>query len=130
MQDKKTHINLPIKHLIDKNGCHYIMPLKEYTNMGFCAKGDTFEDAEKSFIKYMEFANNYNIEELNNLNKRVIFLSGDWRRIGGTWFQILGFHFYFRYGKNMRGGWYIPFTKLNIRINNLWLNNNKNNEKQ
>lgn len=129
MEEIKTHISLPVKHYISR-GEHYITPNKEYTNMGFCATGKTFEEAEKDFLKYMKFSNVYNMDEISMLNKRAIFVGGDWSRMGGRWFQILGFHFYFRYGKNMHGGWYIPFTKLNIRINNLWLKNKEKKENE
>ena len=45
---------------------------------------------------------------------------GNWKHTGGGWFVIFGLHFYFRYGKGMKGGKYIPFTKLNISFHSEW----------
>ena len=50
----------------------------------------------------------------------VPFIKGQWKHPGGRWIIIFGLQFYFRYGKNMRHGWYIPGTKLNIIFHNLW----------
>lgn len=45
---------------------------------------------------------------------------GNWSRLGGTWFQVFGINIYFRYGDNKKRGWYVPLTKLNIMVTNLW----------
>lgn len=50
----------------------------------------------------------------------VPLIIGPWKKIGGKWITIFGFHFNFRYGSKMKHGWYIPFTKLNIMFVNKW----------
>lgn len=50
--------------------------------------------------------------------KWSIFRAGKWKGMGSHWFTILGFNFYFRYGKDMQKGFYIPSTNLNILISN------------
>lgn len=53
-------------------------------------------------------------------NRWALFYKGSWKERGTHWFSVFGFHFYFRHGKNMRGGAYLPFTKLNVSLTNYW----------
>lgn len=39
---------------------------------------------------------------------------------GSRWIMIFGFFISIRYGKQNKGGWFIPFTKVNISIQNRW----------
>lgn len=50
----------------------------------------------------------------------ALFYRGAWKGMATHWFSVLGFNFYFRRGKGMKGGFYIPFTKLNITFRNHW----------
>lgn len=108
-----------------EGGKHYVTtndednPLSDH--MSIFAQGNTFEDAKKSFIKqYRSFIKHYYIKRSNELHRWKPFESGDWSKTGGRWFTIFGFQFYFRYGDGMKGGWYIPFTKLNVSFTNYW----------
>lgn len=106
--------------------------MKEYHDGSFIftAKNRTFkpcfgsgfkpEQAEQEFLVTLEAMIDFYTYSYKKLERLAIFYKGDWSRKGGSWFTILGIHFYFRYGKGMRGGWYIPLTKLNITVNNLW----------
>jgi hypothetical protein len=84
-------------------------------------QGKTIEEAEKEFWNMVKFINDYNEERSREFDKWGLFQKGDWKHIGGTWFTLLGINVYFRTGKGMKGGWYVPFTKLNISIHNHWI---------
>lgn len=87
-----------------------------------CVQGDSLDDCEKKFWEQFQVINEYNKKRSNELDKWKPFQKGDWKHIGGSWFIIFGINAYFRKGKGMKGGWYIPFTKMNISINNYWRN--------
>lgn len=77
-------------------------------------------DGKRKFWAMLKIINNYNKERSEELDKWKFFQKGDWKHVGGSWFIIFGINVYFRRGKGMKGGWYVPFTNLNIRICNLW----------
>ena len=85
-----------------------------------CASGDTKEEAVEKMFMLMKWSHEYSEECRLNYQRFVPFRKGDWKRTGGKWFVIFGFHFNFRYGKQMKGGWFIPFTKQNISIHSDW----------
>jgi hypothetical protein len=123
--ENKTSIELPVSILEKEN--NFIISgndeTKKLIGKGLCsvASGDTKEEAIRLFFRLMEVSYDFQKESAMKYRKWVPFRKGNWNRIGGTWFVIYGIHVYFRYGKNMKGGWYIPFTKLNISISNEWV---------
>lgn len=84
------------------------------------SQGKTREEAEKDFWNMIKMLHQYHEERSRELDLWKPFQKGDWGHIGGTWFTIFGFHVYFRSGQGMKGGWYVPGTKLNISISNYW----------
>lgn len=120
----KEFFNLPIS--IIKNDEWYIAAINDDTksilgdNINACAQGKTKEEAVQKMFQIIRLSLNYNVECKLNYQRFVPFRKGNWKYNGGKWFIIFGINFYFRYGNNMKGGKYIPFTKLNISISNLW----------
>lgn len=107
---------------------HSIMPtdeMRDAMHAAWYGMGETKEEAIKSFWTGFKAVGEHNHWNNQTLNKRAIFLKGPWGSTGGNWFTILGINVSFRYGKNMKYGWYIPLTKLNITIHNHWRKNKK-----
>lgn len=90
------------------------------TNMQGFGVGSTVEEAEAAYIDYTIRMGDFHRKKVDELEKLAIFTRGSWRRRGSYWFTVLGICFNFRYGNNMIGGWYVPFTKLNISIFSYW----------
>lgn len=87
-----------------------------------CTQSDkSEEDAIKKLFEMLRWTSELYFEQMLNYQRCVPFRHGPWGRIGGHWFAIFGIHVYFRYGKNMQGGWYVPFTKLNISMSSEWV---------
>lgn len=125
IQSEVIEIKIPIT-LIKINGSDEVLlsfsDKKEYfINESIYGTGKNVEEAEKMFLEMAQFNAKFYLSEHNKLNKLAIFMKGPWSHIGGRWFTILGINVNFRYGKNMKHGFYIPFTKLNINITNAWL---------
>lgn len=93
------------KYLGELNGCHH---------------GKTKEEAINGMFALIRMAYEYDEECRLNYQRFVPFRKGDWSHIGGSWFTVFGIHVYFRHGKGMKGGWYVPFTKLNISVSSDW----------
>lgn len=89
------------------------------SSMNIVVQGDTKEEAIQQFFLHLRMTVDFYKKDANKYRKYAPLIIGDWSHIGGSWFQIFGIHVYFRYGKDMKGGFYIPFTKLNIMISNL-----------
>ena len=85
-----------------------------------CAQGDTKADAIEKMFQLIRFSHEFSEREVMRYQRWVPFRKGDWKHTGGSWFVIFGLHFYLRYGKGMKGGKYIPFTKLNISFHSEW----------
>ena len=97
-----------------------------------CSQGETKEDAIKKFFEGIKYLYDYSEECVLNYQRFVPLRKGNWKHNGGKWLVIFGFHFSFRYGKNMKGGMYVLFSKLNISFVNEWklYKNYKSNKKQ
>jgi hypothetical protein len=95
-----------------------------------CSQGETKAAAIEGLFKIVRITHDYSEQLVLRYQRWVPFRKGNWKHIGGTWFVVFGLHIYFRYGKNMKGGWYVPFTKLNISIHNEWIiyKNHKRNQ--
>lgn len=85
-----------------------------------CAQGKTKEEAIDEMFMLIRMAHDYSEECRLNYQRFVPFRKGDWKHTGGKWLIIFGIHIYFRYGKGMKGGAYLPFTKLNVSLSNEW----------
>lgn len=123
MEGRIEYINIPVNVINTKNGNTLVTTTKESEKLlgnSIYSQGKTYEEAEKGFWEMLKYVNDYHLTRSNELNKWKWFQKGDWSKTGGSWFTILGINVYFRYGKNMKGGWYIPFTKMNILIHNHW----------
>lgn len=84
------------------------------------SQGNTKEEAIANLFETIRIASYFAEDRYRSYQRFVPFRKGNWSHIGGRWFVVFGIHFYFRYGKGMRGGRYIPFTKLNISVSNEW----------
>lgn len=122
--ENKTFIEFPVS--IIQDGKYWVIGTNDDTyklmgdNFNSSAQGDTKEEAIQQFFLGLHIILDYSEKCRLNYQRWVPFRKGPWRKIGGTWFAIFGFHVYFRYGKGMKGGWYIPFTKLNISFSSDW----------
>jgi hypothetical protein len=126
-------IYLPIS--IVKDGDMYVASFNTETKKYFgedihgCAMGKSTEEAVEEMFYMIRFEHEYLKDKVLNYQRFIPFRKGDWKHVGGTWFVIFGMHVYFRHGKGMKGGWYIPFTKLNVSITNEWANYRKHKNK-
>ncbi len=123
--ENKTFIEIPIS-IIEVEGNWTIGSNKDTEALlgrdlsNICASGETKEEAIAMFFKLMKSITSFHHTRMLKYQKFVPFRKGDWKHTGGKWFTVFGIDVYFRYGKGMKGGWYIPFTKLNIRVYNEW----------
>jgi hypothetical protein len=121
---KTEPIKISVNAELVIDGDHFLITTTDESEKIFgnaYGQGKTIEEAEKEFWKMVKFINDYNEERSRELDKWKLFQKGDWKHIGGTWFTVLGINVYFRRGLGMKGGWYVPFTKLNISMHNHWL---------
>lgn len=117
-------LNFPVDIIYTKEG-HWVITSNEETkkllgsSMNIVVQGDTREEAIQQFFLHLRMTVDFYKKYANKYRKYAPLIIGDWSHIRGTWFQIFGINVYFRYGKGMKGGFYIPFTKLNIMISNI-----------
>lgn len=127
---KNTTINIPFG-IIEEEVNVMLFPIQETEEkLGkyLCTaygNGKTIEEAEQQFYTILKLLTDIDRERSLELDLWKPFQKGDWSMLGGTWVTIFGIHIYFRYGKNMKHGWFIPFTKLNISTHNYWLTRKK-----
>lgn len=117
-------LNFPVDIIYTKEG-HWVITSSEETKkllgplVNIVVQGDTKEKAIQQFFLHLRLTLNFYKKDADKYRKYAPLIIGEWNQIGGSWFQIFGINVYFRYGKGMKGGFYIPFTKLNIMISNL-----------
>lgn len=122
--------NFPVSVIESSNGmwvAAFNKKSEEYLgkDISAVAQGKTKEEAIKNLFFHIQFLYYY-LEECRRSYQRFVPIRfGNWKHTGGRWIVIFGINIYFRYGKNMKYGFYIPFTKLNIRINNEWIEYNR-----
>lgn len=121
--EHKTSIELPVA--IVNEGDFWVIAGSSETErligrLANSTQGNSREDAIIHFWTLMRFEYEYLDDCRLNYQRWVPFRKGDWKHMGGTWFTIFGIQVYFRHGKNMQHGWYVPFTKLNISISSEW----------
>jgi hypothetical protein len=93
---------------------------KAIGKVNIVVEAETLDDAKEDFLKIIKVHLLWTEKRSHELNLWKPFQKGPWGHIGGSWLTIFGMHIYFRYGKGMKGGRYIPFTKLNISLSNYW----------
>lgn len=122
--ENKENFSLPIS--ITNSDNIWVATLNDETEkylgkeLSGCAQGETKQDAIEKMFMLIRMSHNYSEECRLRYQRWVPFRKGNWKHSGGKWFTIFGISTYFRYGKGMKGGWYVPFTKLNIRISSEW----------
>jgi hypothetical protein len=127
--ENKETFNFPLS--VTNEGEYWTATLNNDTekilgdNLNACASGKTKEEAIELMFEMIKDNNEYLEDCVMNYQRFVPFRCGDWKHTGGKWIVFFGIHFYFRYGKAMKYGWYIPFTKLNISISNEWTDYSK-----
>ncbi len=126
--EEKTTIEIPVgmESGVDHDGKQYYVlfttdETKKYIgNMGIVTQGETLEEAKEEFLKSLKSTANFWNWHVDQFRRWKPLQIGPWGQTAGHWFRIFGIQFYFRVGKNMKHGWYIPFTNLNIMITNYW----------
>lgn len=117
---KKHKIGIEVE-LFEDDGKFVICPVDNCPIFqGIVSQGHTLEAAEKKFIQLAGYMQEYYIERSNDLDRWKPFNKGNWSRRGGTWFTVFGVGLYFRFGQGMKGGFYVPLTKMNITFTNHW----------
>lgn len=123
--ENEVNVNMPIS-VIQSDENHWTASTNSETekifgkNFNGVASGETKEEAIKDLFIMIKFGIDYNNECRIKYQRWVPFRKGDWKHSGGKWFIVFGINVYFRHGKGMRGGRYIPFTKQNISIHSEW----------
>lgn len=122
-EQNKTTFPIPVSVIKSEN--HYVAGFNSDTEklLGWgvhSGVGETEEEAILNIFESMNMITEYYRHTSMRYERFVPFLKGDWGKAGGNWFAIFGLHFNFRYGHDMKYGWYIPFTKLNISFRNKW----------
>lgn len=124
-EKNKETFNFPIS--VIKSGNWWVATCNNETKellgdrLHVCAQGKTKEEAIKKMFMLIKISHDYSEECRLSYQRFVPFRKGNWKHIGGKWLTIFGIQIYFRCGKGMKGGWYLPFTKLNISISNEWV---------
>lgn len=80
----------------------------------------TKEEAIQQMFMMIRITHEYSEQCRLSYQRWVPLRKGPWNKTGGNWISIFGIHIYFRLGRSMKGGWYIPFTKLNVSISSDW----------
>lgn len=124
-EENQTTVEIPIS--IVKSASGWVAATNDRTKtflgdgLHGCSQGETRDEAIKDLFESIRYMHQFSEMCRLKYQRWVPFRKGRWGSIGGTWFVIYGLHFYFRYGKNMKYGWYVPFTKLNISFCNEWI---------
>lgn len=126
--ENKTTIQLPVS-IIKRDDCdRYTIAANKDTkeligDIGGASSAYSKDEVAISFWNTIKFHQKFLTEQRLNYQRWVPFRKGPWGKIGGNWFAIFGFHVYFRYENKikLKGGWYFPFTKLNISFSNDWI---------
>lgn len=119
--ENRTVVEIPVALVHTDNDNWVISTLNDDSflgkNLHACAQGNTKDEAIKSMFNMIQIQSEWLHECRLKYQRWVPFRTGP---RGSNWFAIFGINVSFRYGKNMKYGWYVPFTKLNISINSDW----------
>jgi len=124
-EENKATVPFPIA--IVKSGSGYVASTgtasERLLGDGFTgvAQGETREEAIKKLFDMIKWKYEYINDCRLNYQRWVPFIRGPWGKTGGNWFSFFGLHFHFRYGKQNKGGWFVPLTKLNISFSSNWV---------
>lgn len=122
--ENKEDFNLPISVVKSDGGwvasCNDETKLLLGDKLHGCAQGKTKEEAINQMFQMIKITHDFSEESRLNYQRWVPFRKGDWTHIAGKWIVFFGIHIYFRQGNGMKGGWYFPFTKLNVSTSNEW----------
>lgn len=120
-KEQRLNLELPVMY-VQTEDC-YVMWSDNETDKLLDIPVVVQADSKEAAIKQFWISVKCNQEFYRYIYRRhqrwALFDKGPWVR-GGRWFSVLGFHFNFRVGKNMKGGVYVPFTKLNISFTSFW----------
>lgn len=122
--ENKETFNLPIS--VIKEGDWWIATCNDETekylgkHLFGAGQGKTKEEAIENMFTMIRIRHEYSVECELDYRRFIPFRIGNWKRGGGRWITIFGFQIYFRWGDNMNGGLYIPYTKLNLSFANHW----------
>lgn len=131
--ENKTLVELPISVIQDGN--FWCVCANEETEklLGkdlssvYVGGGNTKQEAIDSFFSLLRASYSHEKACRMKYQRWVPFRKGNWKHVGGTWFVIFGIHVYLRRGKGMKGGWYVPFTNLNISVYSEWKSSTREN---
>lgn len=121
--EEEIFIEIPVT-LYKDDGMYVIANSKKtdeiIRDVGIVVQGETLEEAKEQWLNSLKFHLQFINNRSNELDRWKPFQKGNWKHIGGTWFKIFGLQFYFRYGRDNKYGWFVPFTKLNVSFHNYW----------
>jgi hypothetical protein len=123
-EENKRFVNIPISVVKSERG--YVAAFNDDSKKFLgsisvtATQGSTEEKAIDRLFENLQWLYSYQEECRLSYQRWVPFRKGPWGKTGGNWFTIFGMHVYFRYGNKMKGGWYFPFTKLNISFSSDW----------
>lgn len=122
--ENKRFFQFPISVITDDGKTWCVTSSKETEKLigkvGGCSQGKSEEEAITKYFQLIKWHYDFLNEERMNYSRWVPLKIGPWESIGGKWFSVFGLHVSFRHGKGMKGGWYIPLTKLNISTYSEW----------
>lgn len=133
----KTTIEIPVRYeeMISKDEKYVVMfNGDEFTDLfpklGIVEQATSLDEAKADFLRTLSFHFKY-------LQKRQVkadcWIPLEWNYSGTGlrtfWVKIFGLRFYFRIARKepkfpMKGGWFVPLTRLNISFYNCWKNQN------
>lgn len=124
--EQTLELTLPVEYIVDEfNGKEYHIIVssdetKKFLDIPIVVQANSKEEAIKQFWMTANIHLDYLEERGYQADKWEPLRIGPWKKYGGRWVSIFGQFFSFRYGKKNKGGWFVPFTKLNISYHNQW----------
>lgn len=125
MEQKTITLEVPVGYIYDETTkLHMLFNTKETDKLlgqtNLVITEETLEKAQETYFLLLKLDKDYHLKRSQALDKWKPFQKGPWNLNGGRWLTFFGLHFFFRKGKGMKGGRYIPFTNLNISFYNHW----------
>ncbi len=130
--EKTIELKIPVTlHYDEETEAFYVYPNKDTEkilgphHIGVHGSGKTIQEAEEKFWMLFRWIQEITFEDHQQLPLWKPLQCGPWKHFGGRWFTTFGIQVYFRTATKkskdtMVGGWFVPFTNLNINITNLW----------
>lgn len=121
--ENRAYVELPIALVND--GIYWVAStIDENKFLGehlhSCVQARSQDEAISKLFEMIRFRAIYSEGCRLRYQRFVPFRKGPWGQTGGNWISVFGIHIYIRYGKTMKGGWYVPFTQLNISTYSDW----------